>query len=126
MEFKEFSNPEEENYDIKSSLSNYGEAKPRKDESNPLLDEFLEEDEVMLGNFIEEDIFEDDKIEETLRKYNYDYKLLLRELTSFISYGELQELLRECDIKMEEYLNPTYETFDIMRDRIINNKTRVK
>jgi len=126
MEFKEYSNPEEENYDINSGLSSTIEEKYKKEKSNPLLEEFLEEDEVLLGNFIEEDIFEDEKIEETLRRYNYDYKYLLRELTSFISYADLIDLLKECNITMEEYLNPTYEVFDIIRDKIINTKIRAR
>ena len=33
---------------------------------------------------IEEDIFEDKNIDETIKKYNYDYKTLMRELTTFI------------------------------------------
>lgn len=48
---------------------------------------------------IDEDVFEDENIEETLIKYNYDYKALVRELTTFINYSELLKILNSCGIK---------------------------
>ena len=70
------------------------------------------------------DIFSDENIENTLREYNYDYKLLLRELTSFIDYSVLMEILSELGIKKEEYLAPTYVTFEKIRAAVINGKTK--
>ena len=74
--------------------------------------------------FIEEDIFADENIEATLKRYNYDYKTLMRELTTFIDYSKLLEILNEFNIKKEEYLNPTYVTFEKIREKIINNKDK--
>ena len=118
-EFSEYSNPEENNYDINSNIKfhNYKEEKQLvKKESSQ------EPGEVAIE--IEEDIFEDENIEETLRKFNYDYKSLLRELTSFIDYSELVNILNECGIKKEEYLNPTYVTFEKIRDKVIHNNIK--
>ena len=118
-EFSEYSNPEDNNYDINSTIKfhNYEEEKQLvKKESSQEPGEFAIE--------IEEDIFEDENIEETLRKFNYDYKSLLRELTSFIDYSELVNILNECGIKKEEYLNPTYVTFEKIRDKVIHNNIK--
>ena len=117
-EFSEYSNVEEENYDINSSIKfhNFEEEKSiTKTEPSEEKDYEIE---------IDEDIFEDENIEETLRKFNYDYKSLLRELTSFIDYSELMELLNECGIRKEEYLNPTYVTFEKIRDKVIHNNRK--
>ena len=68
---------------------------------------------------IEEEDFKNENIEETLRKYNYDYKALMQELTTFIDYSELLEILNSCGIKKVDYLNPTYVTFEKIRKKII-------
>ena len=109
MEYKEFSDVEEQDYDIKSSFSS-------NEEENNIYDNFQLDDWE-----IEEDIFENQNIEDTLKRYNYDYKALMRELTTFIDYSRLLEILNECGITKEEYLNPTYVTFEKVRDKIINN-----
>ena len=114
MEYKEYINPQEENYDIDSSLL-YNSVENNQSVSNNNIEEWE----------IEEDIFEDKNIEKTLKRYNYDYKSLMRELTTFIDYSELLEILDKCGIKKNEYLNPTYITFEKIRNYIINNgKTR--
>ena len=64
---------------------------------------------------VDYDMFFDDKIQEVLKKYNYDYKFLLRELSSYLDYDELIEILKTLNISMNEYLNPTYEIFDKIR-----------
>ena len=93
------------------------------EEVQAILDhEPVEEDTHYLSGDL--DIFSDDNLEETLRQYNYDYKSLLRELTSFIDYSVLIEMLGELGIKKEEYLNPTYVTFEKIRNRIIKNRTK--
>ena len=155
MEFREFTNSFEEDYNVNSSLSgnkkeenNVGmnndnlsieddftlddvnveeNSKPLEKEVNYLSNYNLEEEsDFTLADAnpeewsIDEDIFFDENIETTLKKYNYDYKALMRELTTFIDYSELLEILTECGIKKEEYLNPTYVTFEKVRDKIIH------
>ena len=70
--------------------------------------------------FLDEEMFKDENINETIKQYNYDYKSLMRELSLFLSYDRLLEILNQCKVSMNEYLNPTYETFDKVRDAIIN------
>ena len=89
--------------------------------SNTIQDAFINKFNFIEEWEIEEDIFEDKNIEKTLKRYNYDYKSLMRELTTFIDYSELLEILDKCGIKKNEYLNPTYITFEKIRNYIINN-----
>ena len=124
-EFSEYSNPEEKDYDINSNLNNNVlHFEPydilRKKQKNEI-DINSQQDDAFE---IDEDIFEDENIEDTLRKYNYDYKSLLRELTSYINYSDLINILNECGIRKEEYLNPTYVTFEKIRDKIIHNNIK--
>ena len=125
MEFNENPSLDDNDYDINSSL-------PVDDVIIPEESDNTYEDNNIYSNFnpeeweIEEDIFEDDNIAETLKKYNYDYKSLMRELTTFIDYSKLLEILNECGIKKEEYLNPTYVTFEKIRNKIINGNQTIK
>lgn len=136
-EFTDIPNLEEEDYDIKSAYNKtYNEENNINNPQNSNEEEVYEEEITMepveenpynmenIENeelYIEEDIFEDDNIETTLKKYNYDYKVLLRELTTLIDYSRLLEILNECGISKEEYQNPTYVTFEKIRDKIIHS-----
>ncbi len=63
--------------------------------------------------------FNDENIQEVVKKYNYDYKYLLRELSLYIDYNTLLEILNTLGIAKNEYLNPTYETFEKIRSYAI-------
>lgn len=127
MEFRDFNDSLEEDDFTLSDISLDDDSRPFEKEVNGLLNYNFEDDsDFTLADVnsdelsIDEDAFFDENIEETLKKYNYDYKALMRELTTFIDYSELLEILNECGIKKEEYLNPTYITFEKVRDKIIH------
>ena len=127
MEFRDFDDSLEEDDFTLFDISLDDDSRPFEKEVNGLLNYNFEDDsDFTLADVnsdelsIDEDAFFDENIEETLKKYNYDYKALMRELTTFIDYSELLEILNECGIKKEEYLNPTYITFEKVRDKIIH------
>lgn len=127
MEFRDFNDSLEEDDFTLSDISLDNDSRPFEKEVNGLSNYNFEDDsDFTLADVnsdelsIDEDAFFDENIEETLKKYNYDYKALMRELTTFIDYSELLEILNECGIKKEEYLNPTYITFEKVRDKIIH------
>ena len=109
-EFSEFPNVEENDYDIKSSLR-YSSNDPNTIEQDIEL---------------EEDIFEDYNIENTLKMHNYNYKELIRSLIFGIDYDKLTEILNECNITLEEFSHPDAEIFETLRNYIINWKHKQK
>jgi hypothetical protein len=94
------------------------EAQKIKEEPSPLDDimsdyfEFNTGDERWDGK----DYFlNNEYIEHTLKKYNYDYKRLMKRLTFKMSMDELQKAVKACDLDPELYYNPTKESFETMR-----------
>ena len=70
------------------------------------------------------EMFSDDNIENTLKTYNYDYGRLVRIMTSLIDSGELEEIAYDCKVATIDYIKPSSEMFEELRQRIINKKTR--
>ena len=70
---------------------------------------------------LEEDIFEDENIQETLQKYNYDYQTLVMMLFAFSGDDEIIETLEACGLTQNDYYHPTAETFELMRNHMINS-----
>ena len=108
MEFRDFDDSLEEDDFTLSDINLDDDSRPFEKEVNGLLNYNFEDDsDFTLADVnsdewsIDEDAFFDENIEETLKKYNYDYKALMRELTTFIDYSELLEILNECGIKKE-------------------------
>ena len=71
---------------------------------------------------LDEKMFSDENIHEVVKKYNYDYKYLLREMSLYFDYNKLLEILNTLGISMNEYLNPTYEIFEKIRLYVIKEK----
>lgn len=103
-------------------------------DENTILDDVVENNEIKDDDLIiediskeewclDEDMFKDENIAETIKKYNYDYKYLMRELSLYLSYDELLEILNLSGVSMSEYLSPTYDTFEKVRNYIINVRT---
>lgn len=124
-EFNEFPNLEEEDFDIKSAFSSSNpdpeEDILEEDDFNTLPPSQSTEDEDVE---LEEDIFEDYNIEDTLKRYNYNYGELIKILIFGINYDELMEILGECNISPEELRHPDAETFERLRKRIIHGKSK--
>jgi hypothetical protein len=70
------------------------------------------------------EMFSDDNIENTLKTYNYDYGRLVRIMTSLIDSEELEEIAYDCKVATIDYIKPSVETFEELRQRVINKKTK--
>ena len=71
--------------------------------------------------FYRDEALDDNHVEKTLEKYNYNYRRLIRRVTIFLSDDKLKKALEDCGISEEEYNNPTPEIFERMRDYIFNH-----
>ncbi len=73
------------------------------------------------------DIFLNNKyIEHTLEKYHYDYRRLTRRLTMDLTNEQIGQILIDCEIKVEDFYNPTKEVFETLRLYIIYGKKPIK
>lgn len=70
------------------------------------------------------EMFSDDNIENTLKTYNYDYGRLVRIMTSLIDSEELEEIAYDCKVATIDYIKPSVDTFEELRQRVINKKTK--
>lgn len=144
MEFKEFSefpDLDEEDFDIKSAFKGSSNNDPEESvlEEDTLGSEWYDvpeeneegilEEDTFGSKFeespeedaiLEEDIFEDYNIEDTLRRHNYNYGELIKNLLYGIDYDELMEILSECNINQDDLNHPSAEVFETLRNRIIN------
>ena len=75
---------------------------------------------------IDVDMFSDDNIDNTVKEYNYDYGRLVRMLTTMVDSSLLEEIIGECELETINIINPTKETFEVLRQRIINGNTKNK
>lgn len=93
-------------------------ASPIQDIFNDLFEYHLE-NETWDGN----DYFLDDEhIENTLRKYHYNYGRLMKRLVFNMSDENIKEALESCGISDIEYRNPSPTVFENMRDYVFNKK----
>ena len=72
------------------------------------MDNFYQNNDNNLNDWnIDENMFSDENIGEVEKKYNYDYKFLLRELSLYVDYSKLIEIFyRSNNI---EYIRNIYE-----------------
>ncbi len=75
---------------------------------------------------IDVDMFSDDNIDNTVKEYNYDYGRLVRMLTTMVDSSLLEEIIGECELEIINIINPNKETFEVLRQRIINGNTKNK
>jgi hypothetical protein len=113
------------NYDKESKIFRKNKKKEEKDKSNH---EFNPLDDIIADMFANDDGdkridhfygLHNSEIENTLKKYNYDYNRLLKRLTCKFDNDKLSKILRDCLISVEDYYNPTAKTFEILRNYII-------